>query len=203
MAGDLIAAIATAPGPAAIGAVRLSGEGAARRAGAVFRPADGKALEAHQPKTLVYGTLLDREGKSIDKALATWSEAGRSYTGEETAELQCHGSPMVLAMALEALFAQGGPGSLQLPGQEPFWAVMDSLKLLGEPGKDLVKYGFGFTEHKAGEAYRGQGVHKAAAGESLWDYAWRYGWDMEALRRANPHIRDIADLREGEEVRSP
>ena len=50
---------------------------------------------------------------------------------------------------LEALFAQGGPGSLQLPGQEPFWAVMDSLKLLGEPGKDLVKYGFGFTEHKA------------------------------------------------------
>lgn len=105
--------------------------------------------------------------------------------------------------ALEALFAQGGAGSLQLPGQEPFWAVMDSLKLLGEPGKDLVKYSFGFTEHQAGEPYRGQEVRRAAAGESLWDYAWRHGWDMEALRRANPHIRDIADLKEGEEVRSP
>ena len=104
---------------------------------------------------------------------------------------------------LEEVFAQGGPGSLQLPGQEPFWAVMDSLKLLGEPGKDLVKYSFGFTEHQAGEPYRGQEVRRAAAGESLWDYAWRHGWDMEALRRANPHIRDIADLKEGEEVRSP
>ena len=46
--------------------------------------------------------------------LATLSRAPHSYTGEDTAELQCHGSPAVLAMALEALFAQGvrqaGPG---------------------------------------------------------------------------------------------
>ncbi len=114
MAGELIAAIATGPSLAAIGVVRLSGHGAARCAGAVFRPADGRPLEGHAPKTLVYGTLLDGEGRAVDKALATWSEEGHSYTGEETAELQCHGSPMLLSLALEALFAQGarqaGPG---------------------------------------------------------------------------------------------
>ncbi len=104
---------------------------------------------------------------------------------------------------LESIFNEGGPGSLQLPGQEPFLAVMDSLKLLGEEGENLVKYAFSFTEHSAGEPYHGQGVHRAAPGESLWDYAWRYGWDVEELRRANPHIRDIAWLQEGEEVYAP
>lgn len=104
---------------------------------------------------------------------------------------------------LEEVFAQGGPGSLQLPGQEPFYAVMDSLRLLGQEGPELLRYGFSFTEHRAGLRWQGQGRHQAAAGESLWDYAGRYGWDMEALRRANLHIRDIAELREGEEVFSP
>lgn len=103
---------------------------------------------------------------------------------------------------LEEIFAQGGPGSLILPGAEPFPAVMDSLCLLGEEGGGLVKYSFGFTEYRAGES-RDRAVRKAAAGESLWDYAGRFGWDMEELRRANPHIRDIACLEAGEEVYAP
>lgn len=114
MGTELIAAVATGPVPGAIGVVRLSGPGAAECAGAVFAPADGRPLKAHPPKMLVYGTLRDRGGRAIDRVLGTWSEEGRSYTGEETAELQCHGSPMVLTLALEALFAQGarqaGPG---------------------------------------------------------------------------------------------
>ena len=97
-----------------MGIVRLSGDRAAACAGAVFSPADGRPLGEHPPRTLVYGTLRDREGRQVDKVLGTWSPAGHSYTGEETAELQCHGSPMVLTLALEALFAQGarqaGPG---------------------------------------------------------------------------------------------
>ncbi|MCI8474545.1 MAG: tRNA uridine-5-carboxymethylaminomethyl(34) synthesis GTPase MnmE [Oscillospiraceae bacterium] len=114
MEGDLIAAIATAAGRSGVGIVRLSGKGAAACAGAVFRAVDGRALGEHEPRRLVYGALLDREGREMDRILAFWSPAGSSYTGEETAELQCHGSPMVLTMALEALFAQGarqaGPG---------------------------------------------------------------------------------------------
>ena len=114
MEGELIVAIATAPGRSGVGIVRLSGKGAAERAGAVFRAVDGRALGEHEPRKLVYGALVDREGREADRILAFWSPAGSSYTGEETAELQCHGSPMVLTMALEALFAQGvrqaGPG---------------------------------------------------------------------------------------------
>lgn len=114
MANELIAAIATGSSRTAIGIVRLSGPGACRCAGAVFTPMDGRPLEEHPPRKLVYGTLRDRSGQVIDQILCTWSPAGGSYTGEETAELQCHGSPMVLSMALEALFAQGarqaGPG---------------------------------------------------------------------------------------------
>ena len=113
------------------------------------------------------------------------------------------GDCMAQFRRLEDLFAAGGAGNLELPGLEPFWAVMDSLKLLGEEGGGLVKYGFSFIEAWAGERYQGQGVHKAAAGESLWDYAGRFGWDMEELRRANPHIRDIAWLEQGEEVYAP
>lgn len=104
---------------------------------------------------------------------------------------------------LEELFRQGGPGSLQLPGMEPFKAALSGLKLLGEAGGGMVKYSFTFTETSAGEGWRGQGAHRAAAGESLWDYAGRYGWDIEELRRANPHIRDIACMELGEEVYGP
>ena len=111
---DLIAAVATGAARCAIGVIRLSGPGAAKAAGAVFQSLDGKGLTDHTPRSLVYGTLVDREGRAIDRILATWSPAGHSYTGEETAELQCHGAPAVLALGLEALFAQGarqaGPG---------------------------------------------------------------------------------------------
>ncbi len=105
--------------------------------------------------------------------------------------------------ALSAAFAQGGAGYLQLPGQAPFLAVMEELKLLGEPGEDVVHYSFVFTEEKGGEGYQGGRVHKAAAGESLWDYAWRYRVPIEELHGANLHIRDIACLEQGEEVRIP
>ena len=111
---DTIAAIATGPAPGAIGIVRLSGQSAIAAASAVFRPAGGQPLAACRDRSLVYGTLLGADGAPIDQALATISHGPHSYTGEDTAELQCHGSPMVLTLALEALFAQGvrqaGPG---------------------------------------------------------------------------------------------
>ena len=109
-----IAAIATPPLPSAIGILRLSGDGAIEVAAAVFRPAGGKSLAEYESRRLVYGTLLGPDGAPIDQALATISRAPRSYTGEDTAEFQCHGSPAVLQLGREALFAQGvrqaGPG---------------------------------------------------------------------------------------------
>ena len=103
---DTIAAIATSTVPSAIGILRLSGPRAVEAASACFRPAAGNRLEDHPAHKLIYGSLLDAQGQVIDQILCTYSRGPHSYTGEDTAELQCHGSPMVLTLALEALFAR-------------------------------------------------------------------------------------------------
>ena len=111
---DTVAAIATPAVPCAIGILRLSGPGAIAAVDAVFTPFRGAPMAQRPDRLLVYGALHDREGAVIDHCLATVSRAPHSYTGEDTAELQCHGSPAALALGLEALFAAGtrqaGPG---------------------------------------------------------------------------------------------
>ncbi len=104
---DTIAAISTPQGPGAIGILRLSGPEAVSAAEKCFKPLGPKGLRDHPPRALVYGDLLDSGGQPIDRVLCTYSLGPSSYTGEDTAEFQCHGSPMVLALGLEALFAAG------------------------------------------------------------------------------------------------
>lgn len=104
---DTIAAISTPSGPGAIGILRLSGPEAASIVEKCFQPLGPKGLREHKPRELVYGDLLDSGGQPIDRVLCTYSRGPSSYTGEDTAELQCHGSPMVLALGLEALFTAG------------------------------------------------------------------------------------------------
>jgi len=112
---DLIAAPATHGGTAAISVVRLSGQGAIRAAQQVFRPNSGKALSDYEDRKLVLGTLLDTDGQALDVCLCTVSRGPNSYTGEDTAELQCHGSPVVVAEAMRALYAAGARQAL--PGE--------------------------------------------------------------------------------------
>ncbi len=109
---ELIAAIATAPGHGGVGIVRLSGDGAVAAASKIFRSAGGKTLETYPDRQLVYGGILDARGEEIDRGLAFCARAPHSYTGEETAELHCHGSPMVLTLVLEALFRGGARQAL-------------------------------------------------------------------------------------------
>ena len=107
ISSDTIAAISTPAGPGAIGILRLSGPQAVEIAAKCFKPLGRKALAEHAPRFLVYGDLLDSGGQPIDRVLCTFSRGPSSYTGEDTAEFQCHGSPMVLSLGLDALFAQG------------------------------------------------------------------------------------------------
>lgn len=111
---DTIAAIATGAQISAIGIVRLSGPDTIALMDKVFRPFAGKPMSQRADRALVYGSLIDRKGDLLDLCLCTVSRAPHSYTGEDTAELQCHGSPVVLRAALEELFAlgarQAGPG---------------------------------------------------------------------------------------------
>ena len=112
---DTIAAIATPLIPSAIGILRLSGPEAVAAVDRVFYPFQGGPMAQRPDRALVYGTLRDRDGNVIDHCLATVSRAPHSYTGEDTAELQCHGSPAALTLGLEALFAAGARQAM--PGE--------------------------------------------------------------------------------------
>ena len=98
---DIIAAIATGRAPCAIGILRLSGPGCAALTGRVFTP---KQPFADAPdRRLVLGLLHDRQGRVIDECLGVVCRAPHSYTGEETVELQCHGSPKLDLTQAEAV----------------------------------------------------------------------------------------------------
>ncbi len=104
---DTIAAISTGNNLAAIGILRLSGPESLPVLDKIFRPSFGGAMSTRADRQLVYGRLLDAEGETLDLCLATVSRGPNSYTGEDTAELQCHGSPTVLREGLRSLFAAG------------------------------------------------------------------------------------------------
>ena len=112
---DTIAAVATGGQVAAIGILRLSGADAIRIADTLFAPHAGGAMREAEDRKLVYGRLTDGEGALLDLCLCTVSRAPKSYTGEDTAEFQCHGSPTVLLAALEAAFRLGARQAL--PGE--------------------------------------------------------------------------------------
>ncbi|MFT4179873.1 MAG: tRNA uridine-5-carboxymethylaminomethyl(34) synthesis GTPase MnmE [Thermomonas sp.] len=104
---DTIVAIATAPGAGGVGIVRLSGPHAAAIANAIT----GKPLT---PRIAHYARFLDAQGDVIDDGIALLFRAPASFTGEDVAELQAHGSPVLLrqlvarCVALGARQAQAG-----------------------------------------------------------------------------------------------
>ena len=104
---DKIAAIATGHARTGIGVLRLSGDGCIEAAEQVFRLNSGRPLSSLSDRKLALGTLFDAQGRPIDHCMAFISRAPHSYTGEDTAEIQCHGSPAALTAGLEALFAAG------------------------------------------------------------------------------------------------
>lgn len=104
---DTIAAIATGTQVSAIGIIRLSGDETFRVIDRLFFPYSGKKMSESADRRLIFGELRDRGGELLDMCLCTISRAPHSYTGENTAELQCHGSPTVLRAALDELFALG------------------------------------------------------------------------------------------------
>ncbi len=103
----VIAAVSTGNQISAIGIIRLSGDGCAEVAGKVFTCKSGKPLQDIPNRTLVLGCLHDKQGRVIDQSMAVYTRGPHSYTGEDTVEFHCHGSPAVLAAGLEALYHAG------------------------------------------------------------------------------------------------
>ena len=104
---QVIAAVSTGNQVSAIGILRLTGDGCAEIAGKVFTLNNGTPLQEAPNRKLMLGMLQDTQGRIIDQCMAVYTRAPHSYTGEDTVEIQCHGSPAVLAEGLNALFAAG------------------------------------------------------------------------------------------------
>ena len=102
-----IAAVSTGNVVSAIGIIRLSGDDAIAIAEKVFTLNNQKSLSDAPDRKLLLGDLHDKQGRTIDNCCAILSRAPHSYTGENTVEFHCHGSPAVLAAGLESLYIAG------------------------------------------------------------------------------------------------
>ena len=110
-----IAAIATAAGEGAIAVIRISGPKTCDIADEIF----SGPVKTYQTHTAHYGQILAKDGSAIDSVLLLFMKGPRSYTGEDTVEISCHGGSLVTRRVLEriieagALPAQPGEFSLQ------------------------------------------------------------------------------------------
>ena len=141
---DTIAAISTPQNTGGIGIIRISGENAIEIAGKVFNAADKRNLDSMKGYTAAYGHAC-YNGEVIDECIALVFRAPKSYTGENTVELSCHGGLFVLKKVLRTVFEAGARpaeageftkraflnGKIDLTEAE---AVMNLINAQGEQG---------------------------------------------------------------------
>lgn len=101
-----IAAVATPPGHGGVGIIRISGPDSHAILGRLFLPASPR-FAGFRPWTLHRGRVRDASGSPVDDVLAVAMPGPRTFTGEDVAEIHCHGGPAVLAAVLEAACACG------------------------------------------------------------------------------------------------
>jgi tRNA modification GTPase len=103
---DTIAALATAPGESGIAVVRISGEGALAALSTVFRSLSGNPVAGEwEHRRLYHGRFVAPDKNPIDEVMVAVMRAPESYTGEDVAEISCHGGSAIVARILETLFA--------------------------------------------------------------------------------------------------
>ncbi len=112
---DTIVALATPPGAGAIAVIRLAGPEALALADRLFV---GRSLSRQASHTAHFGRIEDETGKALDEVLATVFRAPRSYTGDDTVEISCHGSTYIQQAILQLCLRQGArmaqPGEFTL-----------------------------------------------------------------------------------------
>ncbi|MDT0648448.1 tRNA uridine-5-carboxymethylaminomethyl(34) synthesis GTPase MnmE [Zunongwangia sp. F260] len=103
---DTIVALATPSGAGAIAIIRVSGPEAISIVAPVFKAKSGKKLEDQPSHTLHLGNIIDAE-RIIDEVLVSVFRAPKSYTGEETIEISCHGSPYIQQEIIQLMIQKG------------------------------------------------------------------------------------------------
>ncbi|MBR5624651.1 tRNA uridine-5-carboxymethylaminomethyl(34) synthesis GTPase MnmE [bacterium] len=104
---ETIAAIATARGRGAIGVLRISGPQTKEVLDKVFRARKGMKSEKFGSFRLRFGSFTSASGETIDSGLAFFAKGPKSYTGEDYAELFCHGNPLILEEVLNSVLKSG------------------------------------------------------------------------------------------------
>lgn len=103
---DTICAISTAQG-GAIGMIRVSGPDAITATDKIFKPVRNIKLADAKPYTLLYGNIIDENNSVLDEVMVSVFHAPHSYTGENSAEITCHGSAYILQRVIELLAKEG------------------------------------------------------------------------------------------------
>ncbi|HSX12750.1 MAG TPA: tRNA uridine-5-carboxymethylaminomethyl(34) synthesis GTPase MnmE [Rhabdochlamydiaceae bacterium] len=116
---DTIAAIATAPGEGPVAIVRLSGKEAMVIANKIF----SGPVDSYATHTVHFGKILSEQKETIDEVLLVVMHAPRTYTGEDTVEIQCHGGSLITKKVLETALKAGARAAL--PGEFTFRAFMN------------------------------------------------------------------------------
>lgn len=103
---DTIAALSSPAGKGGVAVIRISGAEAFDVAKKVFFAASGKAFEEIKANMMTYGSIVSG-GKTLDDGLCVKFVAPRSFTGEDTVEINCHGGILITQRVLSAIFAAG------------------------------------------------------------------------------------------------
>lgn len=107
---SVIAGISTPNAPGGIAVIRISGDSALEIADKVFKAPNGKRAVDMKGYTCAYGHVYD-DGQLIDECILTVFKAPHSYTGEDVAEISCHGGLFVTKKILRTIFKNGAEPS--------------------------------------------------------------------------------------------
>ncbi|WP_099204670.1 hypothetical protein [Scatolibacter rhodanostii] len=155
-------------------------------------PNNPTRIEVKESKTIQQTVIPFYGEQTQNMGLMNRRVNGRGYfTGAESGKT---------FEALQDVFRQSGAGCLQLPGQLPFQALMESLTFIGEAGENVIEYSFSFVEKENVTSVKSSQIVISRGEESLWDYAFQFSVDIEELIRLNPHIRNLHSLNQGEKV---
>lgn len=156
-----IAAIATPPGTGGIGIVRISGPGAKDVLAHVFLPLSPR-FENFVPWHLHRGRAVDWEGEALDDVLAVFMPGPRTFTGEDVAEIHCHGGVFVTQAVLESVLRHGarqaGRGEFSLRafrnGRMDLSQAEAVAELIAAPSREALRYGLNRLDGLLGQRVR-------------------------------------------------
>jgi tRNA modification GTPase len=116
---ETIAAVATPPGEGGVAIIRISGQHAIAVASKIF----SGPVSSYISHTAHYGTIFNAKGESVDKVLLLVMRGKRSYTGEDTVEIHCHGGSLITRRVLDVVLQAGARAAR--PGEFTFKAFMN------------------------------------------------------------------------------